>query len=292
VGRSAFKKGSISRAVAMPCSSRIPCALPPSGPPDGVRRCLLERSASGSSPPAISPPESSRSWWCRRSCLLLAAVRGAQPRGGWCSSAIARLQGFSSCSLAAVPRQWSSKRMTTSLVVGRSNPGCGLPPALSFKDVHHPCWGGRQAGSGSCLPHGPVTRFFLQHWGRRRSPALRRRRTSATRGRPAVSAVSCRVPGSPALMALAPPPAIWSGRDCPSTARATVAPCAGPPHPRLLPRRWPYWGGIQGVVRHGGGGHILGWSCPHSRGRMGARTFSRAEAAAVHRCGGGRCRRC
>jgi hypothetical protein len=40
---------------------------------------------------------------------------------------------------AAVPRQWSSRRMTTILVVGRRKPGCGLPPALSFKDVHHPC---------------------------------------------------------------------------------------------------------------------------------------------------------
>jgi hypothetical protein len=131
-----------------------------------------------------------------------------------------------------------------SLVVGTSKSGCGLPPALSFKDVHHPCWGGRQAESGSCLPHGPVTRFFLQHLGRRRSPALQRRRTSATRGRPAVSTVSCRVPGSPARMALAPPPtlppAVWSGHGYRSTARATIAPCAGPPHPRLLPRRWPY----------------------------------------------------
>jgi hypothetical protein len=42
------------------------------------------------------------------------------------------------CSL----RLLSSRRMTTSLVVGRSKPGCGLPPALSFKDVNHPCWGG------------------------------------------------------------------------------------------------------------------------------------------------------
>jgi hypothetical protein len=50
-------------------------------------------------------------------------------------------------------------------VVGRSKLGCGLPPALSFKDVHHPCWGGRRAESGSCLLHGPVTRFFLQHSG-------------------------------------------------------------------------------------------------------------------------------
>jgi hypothetical protein len=128
VGRSAFEKGSISRAVTMPYSSRIPCALPPPGPPDGVRWCLLERPASGPSPPAISPPESLRSWWCRWSCFLLAVVRGAQPRGGWFSSVIARLQGFSSCSPAAVPRQWPSRRMTTSLVVGRSKPGCGFPP--------------------------------------------------------------------------------------------------------------------------------------------------------------------
>jgi hypothetical protein len=37
------------------------------------------------------------------------------------------------------------------------------PPALSFKDVHHPRWGGRRAELWSCLPHGLVTRFFLQH---------------------------------------------------------------------------------------------------------------------------------
>jgi hypothetical protein len=24
-------------------------------------------------------------------------------------------------------------------LVGRSKPGCGLRPALSFKDLHHPC---------------------------------------------------------------------------------------------------------------------------------------------------------
>jgi hypothetical protein len=53
--------------------------------------------------------------------------------------------------------------MTTSLVVERSEPGYGLTPALSFKDVHHPCWGVRRAELGSYLPHGLVTRFFLQH---------------------------------------------------------------------------------------------------------------------------------
>jgi hypothetical protein len=95
-------------------------ALPPSEPPDG---------------------EHPR-------CFRLAAVGGARPRGGWRPSAIARLQGFSSCSPAAFPHQWSSRMMTTSLVVGRSKPGCGLCPALSFKDLHHPCWGGGRGESG------------------------------------------------------------------------------------------------------------------------------------------------
>jgi hypothetical protein len=83
VGRSAFKKGSISRVVAMPRSPCIHRALPPSGPPDVVRRCSLKGSASGSSPLANSSPKKSRSWWCHRSCLLLVVVGGVQPRGGW-----------------------------------------------------------------------------------------------------------------------------------------------------------------------------------------------------------------
>jgi hypothetical protein len=46
---------------------------------------------------------------------------------------------------------------------GEKRAGLRTPPALSFKDVHHPRWGGRRAKLGSCLPHGLVTRFFLQH---------------------------------------------------------------------------------------------------------------------------------
>jgi hypothetical protein len=57
--------------------------------------------------------------------------------------------------------------MTTSLVVGRSKPGCGLCPALSFKDLHHPCCGGGQVEPGFYLPHGPAGRLFLQHSGER-----------------------------------------------------------------------------------------------------------------------------
>jgi hypothetical protein len=46
---------------------------------------------------------------------------------------------------------------------GEKRAGLWPPPALSFKDVHHPRWGGRRAELGSCLPHGLAIRFFLQH---------------------------------------------------------------------------------------------------------------------------------
>jgi hypothetical protein len=111
----------------MPRSSCDHRALPPSGPPDGVRRCSLEGSASGLSPLMISSPKSSCSWWCHRSCLLLVVVRGVQPHGGWHPSAIAWLQGFLSHSPVATSGRWSSTRMTTSLMVERSEPGCSLP---------------------------------------------------------------------------------------------------------------------------------------------------------------------
>jgi hypothetical protein len=62
------------------------------------------------------------------------------------------------------------------------------------------------------------------------------------RGRPAAGAVSCSVSGSLSWMALALPPAPptaasnaacrrQAGRSCSSTARATVVPCVGLPHP-------------------------------------------------------------
>jgi hypothetical protein len=111
------------------------CTLPPSEPQDGER---------------------SR-------CFRLAAVGGAQLRGDWHLSAIARLQGFSSGSPAASPHQWSRRWVTTGSMVGRSKLGCGLYPALTFKDLHHPCWGG---GRAEGLPsRGLASRFFLRHLG-------------------------------------------------------------------------------------------------------------------------------
>jgi hypothetical protein len=57
--------------------------------------------------------------------------------------------------------------MIVGLVVGRSKPGYGLCPTLSFKDVRHPRCGGGQAEPGFYLPHVPASRLFLQHLGER-----------------------------------------------------------------------------------------------------------------------------
>jgi hypothetical protein len=62
--------------------------------------------------------------------------------------------------------------MTVSLMVGISKPGCGLCPAFSFKDVHHPRCGGGRAEPGFYLPHGSASRFFLQHSGERELTGL------------------------------------------------------------------------------------------------------------------------
>jgi hypothetical protein len=90
-------------------------------------------------------------------------VGGTQLRGSWYLSAIVRLQGFSSRGPAAPPRRWSPKTVTTSPWVGRSKPGCDLGPALSFKDVHHPRWGGDRAEPELYLPRGFVGQPLLQH---------------------------------------------------------------------------------------------------------------------------------
>jgi hypothetical protein len=115
-------------------------------------RPLMHRVFPPSEPPYGEHPQSSR-----------LVVGGTQLRGSWYLSAIVRLQGFSSGGPAASPRRWSPKTVTTSLWVGRSKPGCDLGPALSFKDVHHPGWGGGRAEPELYLPHGFVGQPLLQH---------------------------------------------------------------------------------------------------------------------------------
>jgi hypothetical protein len=101
---------------------------------------------------------------------------------------------------------------------------------------------------------------------------MRGRRTSSTQGWLTAGVASHRVPDALAWMASALPPTLPSGArsgyGCPFTARATVAPCAGPPHPRLLSRRRSYWWVAHGVGRCGSGGRVL--VCPHSLSKDGS----------------------
>jgi hypothetical protein len=117
----------------MSSRSLMHCVFPPSEPPDG------------------GYPQSFR-----------LVVGGTQLRGSWYLSAIVRLQGFSSCSPAAPLHRRSPETMTTSPWMGRGKPGYVLGPALSFKDVHHPCWGGERGESGLYLPRGSASHLLFQ----------------------------------------------------------------------------------------------------------------------------------
>jgi hypothetical protein len=107
--------------------------------------------------PPSEPPDGEHS----QSFRLI--VGGTQLRGSWYLLAIVRLQGFSSGSPAASPRRWSPKTVTTSSMVGRSEPGCDLGPALSFKDLHHPGWGGDRAEPELYLPRGFMGHLLPSH---------------------------------------------------------------------------------------------------------------------------------
>jgi hypothetical protein len=179
--------------------------------------------------PPSKPPDGGRPRFFR-----LVIVGGIQLRGSWYLSAIVRLQGFSSGSPAASPRRWSPTTVTTSSMVGRSEPGCGLCTALSFKDLHHPCWGGERGEPGLYLPHGSVGHHLPQHSRERALTGLAGGSDFDNVGLVGGERRQLRRVGSLAQLALArllvPPPA----------ARAVVAPRAPEDRPRrraLLGRR-------------------------------------------------------
>jgi hypothetical protein len=155
VGRVAFKKGSTSWVAATP--SHSPYALRPSS----------FRAPGWGAPVLLS----SCCYW-----------RSATSRG-WHLSAIARLQGFSSGSPAASPHQWSPKTVTTSSMVGRSKTGYDLCLALSFKDLHHPCWGGGRGEPGPAFAWAGVPLHPSASGGGNHPLALRRRHPPAMPGK-------------------------------------------------------------------------------------------------------------
>jgi hypothetical protein len=127
------------------------------------------------------------------------------------------------------PRRRSPKTVTTSSRVGRSKPGCDLGPTLSFKDVHHPRWGGGRAEPVLYLPRG-----FVGHPLPRCS---RERALTGPAGGPDFDSAKLVDGGRRhlqrvGLVGLAP--------GGPSCRKAVAAPCAREDHPRcraLLGRR-------------------------------------------------------
>jgi hypothetical protein len=140
-------------------------------------------------PPPFEPPDGAH-----RRHLALAVVGGARPRGDWCSSAIAWLQGFSSCSPAAFPHQWSS--------VGRS-----------------PAWWWREASRAATSAPPSASRIFViraeveEHteWGV----------ASAWVGYPFLPPAFGGEGHPPALWRR--PPAMWGKANCCSLARVQLS---------------------------------------------------------------------
>jgi hypothetical protein len=95
-----------------------------------------------------------------RIVLLLPLLEGAQPRGGWYLSAIARLQGFSSGSPAAFPHQWAIWWREASRAAASAPPS-----ALRIFVIVAGAEGA--AEPELYLPHGPAGHLLLQHsWER------------------------------------------------------------------------------------------------------------------------------
>jgi hypothetical protein len=160
------------------------------------------------------------------------------------------------------------------LMVGESEPGCDLGPTLSFKDVHHPCWGGGRAEPELYLP-----RRLVGH------PVPRRSRERVLAG-PAggldfdnAGPVDGRrhQPQRVGLVGLA--------LGAPSRRKVAAAPCAREDRPRchaLLGRR-SCFGAIPPLHRYGAS---AGRSVPRSSGRIRAGICRRADGP-CRRCRGG-----
>jgi hypothetical protein len=223
VGRAAFKRGLIPRAVAMPSHS------PHASRPSSFR-------APGWGAPAL--PSSCCCWRSTTSWVLAPFSHRSASR-------------FSSGSPAAFPHQWSPRMVTTSSMVGRSKPGCGLCPALSFKDLHQPCWGGGRGKSGPASAWAGDSLLPPASGGGRHPPAQWRRRPPAMRGK-ANCCCLARVQHS-----------VLRPGDCGRLHRGVA----------------------QHVVRRECGTRVLGWSHSRSRGENGSEDLPvRFGAAAARWC--------
>jgi hypothetical protein len=166
------------------------------------------------------------------------------------------------------------------------------PPTLSFKDVHHPRWGGRRVELGPYPPYGLVTRFFLQHSeGKGVHQSYNPAGGACLHGAGRLQAISCNVSSPLGLDGSGAASCRLVGAWLPIHRMGDSRAVHGFATSMASPARRAHWGAVQDVVRRGGGGGVLGWSCPHSCWlNRSENPFVRAEAAAAHQCRGG-CRR-
>jgi hypothetical protein len=177
--------------------------LPPSEPPDGER---LRR-------------------------FRLAVVGGTQLRGSWYLSAIARLQGFSSCSPATFPHQWEVWWREASRAAASAPPSASRIFVIRAEAEGRTEWGVASVWAGNP--------FLPPAFGGERHPPAPRRLPPAMPGK-----ANCCCPARVQHSVL-----------CPGDGRAAY----GPAMPRSSSRRQPRQRVAQHVVCREGGAHVLGW---------------------------------
>jgi hypothetical protein len=163
-GESAFKEGFIPRVAAMPCFSPTRGVL---SPPSSLRPFAFKVSALRclSLPwpckfiPSVPRLSECSTWY---TTCLDGMHRRSTERFAPTPSIPVNLPLESSCLLSS-PAGWCYRSCLSSAGGARPCGSGALPPVLGFKDVHQLRGGGEQAEPWLCLPHGPVTRLFLQH---------------------------------------------------------------------------------------------------------------------------------
>jgi hypothetical protein len=207
-GESAFKEGFILRVAAMPCFSPTRGVL---SPPSSLRPFAFKVSAlcHHSLPwPCKFIPSLPRLSGC--STWYTAYLDGMHRRSaeGFVSapSTPVNLPLESSCLLSS-PVGWCCRSCLSSAGGARPCGNVALSPVLCFKDVHQPRGGGERAVPRLHLPHGLVTRLFLQHSEEKddRQPCEGGELWLHSPGQTA-STASRRAPSSMAWMVLSSPP--------------------------------------------------------------------------------------
>jgi hypothetical protein len=112
----------------------------------------------------------------------------------------------SSCLLSS-PTGWCCRSCLSSAGGARPCGSGALPPVLGFEDVHQPRGGGERAEPRLRLPHGLVTRLFLQHSEEKDDHQPCEGGELRVRGPGQTASTACRrAPSSLAWMVLSSPP--------------------------------------------------------------------------------------